>query len=489
MTVRSEAGAVFNRTESGAATGSIGGVKGEMELKGLNVQVVGLGLTGISASRFLAGRGARVTATDLRPATEIAGAAELEGLGVKVFAGGRDIRAVRGIDLVVVSPGVVPDIPLLKEARDNGIEIISDIELAFGFMREPILAVTGTNGKTTTTSLLGKLLSEAGKDVFVGGNIGTPVLDVVEGASGGGPDFSVLEVSSFQLEGIKDFRPHLAILLNITEDHLYRYKDFDDYAQTKFRLFMNQGSDDYAILNMDDPSIRGALEREGLRAKIIELRPLAGKIGEGADGLYLDGDEIIFRLGSLVESYPTSGFGLITEGSRGGRNSVENIMAAIASARLTGVERDVVIESINSFKGLSHRIEFVREFDGVAYINDSKATNPASVVRALESLAAPVVLVAGGVNKGSDFALMEEAVREKVKLVVLFGEAGKEINKALSGVSDSVIVGSFDEAVGIAHRRAKPGDTVILSPACSSFDEFKSFAARGDRFKKLVGAF
>ncbi len=471
--------------------GARAGIKEEMELKGLNVQVVGLGVTGLSAAKFLARRGARVTATDLRPAREIAGAAELEDLGVTVLAGGRDVRAARGIELVVVSPGVPTDIPLLTDARSSGIAIISDIELASRFMTEPILAVAGTNGKTTTATLLAGVISEAGKRVFVGVNIGTPVLDRIERGedAAGAVDFSVLEVSSFQLEGIESFSPFAAILLNITEDHLYRYKDFDDYVRTKFRVFENQDQDDYAILNMDDLAIRGALDNIRLRSKLIELRPLSGSL-YGDSGLYLSGEEIVFKLGDSLERYPVSGFGLITgKGGGGAVNSVENIMAVIASARLAGVSREDIIESINSFKGLEHRMEFVRDINGVIYINDSKATNPASVVRALEGLSAPVVLIAGGVNKGCDFSVMSEIVKEKVRLVVLFGEAAPAINKALSGAADSVVLGTFDEAVDIALKRAETGDTVLLSPACSSFDEFSGFAERGLRFKDIVEAF
>lgn len=462
-------------------------LRGRMELSGLNVQVVGLGLTGRSVSSFLARRGANVTATDLRPIEDIEEAKELVDLGVTVLGGGRDVRAARGIDLIIISPGVAPDIPLLVEARGKGVEIISDIELASRFMTEQVLAVAGTNGKTTTATLLGKVFEDAGREVFVGGNIGTPVLDSVEASEP--PDFSVLEVSSFQLEGINSFSPHVAMLLNITEDHLDRYEDFNDYAETKFRLFMNQQESDFAIVNMDDPAINERVAKEKINARLLALMPLSSAIK--GDGLYLSGDEIIFTLDGRVESYPTEGFALIgrASGKRPGKNSVENIMAAVACARLMGIERERIIESINSFTGLAHRMEFVREVDKVTYINDSKATNPASVVRALEGLEPPVVLIAGGKEKGCDYGVLEAGVKEKVRVAVLCGEAGKEINKSLSGVIDTVLVGSFDEAVEVAHKRAEEGETVILSPACSSFDEFKSYTERGERFKALVEEF
>ncbi|MEE9543867.1 MAG: UDP-N-acetylmuramoyl-L-alanine--D-glutamate ligase, partial [Thermodesulfobacteriota bacterium] len=272
----------------------------------------------------------------------------------------------------------------------------------------------------------------------------------------------------------------------------YRYENFDDYVRTKFRIFKNQEADDYAIINLDDPVIEAVLKKIRLSSNVIELRPLSGEVIGNSDGLYLSGDEIIFSLDGKLESYPAQGFGLITAagGGRGlNTNSVENIMAVIASARLAGVERESIIKSINSFKGLSHRMEFVREAGGVTYINDSKATNPASVVRALEGLTGPVVLIAGGVDKGLDFNVLAAQVKEKARFVVLFGEAGSRINKALSGFADTVLVGGFDEAVEIAQRRAEAGDTVLLSPACSSFDEFKSFIERGEKYKELLGAF
>ena len=459
----------------------------QMELSGLNVQVVGLGLTGRSVSGFLARRGAIVTATDLRPVQDIEGAGELIDLGVTVLGDGQDVEVTRAIDLVVASPGVAPDIPLLVKARAEGIEIISDIELASRFMTEQVLAVAGTNGKTTTVTLLGKIFKDARRDVFVGGNIGTPALDSVEADEP--PDLSVLEVSSFQLEGITSFSPHVAILLNITEDHLDRYDDFDHYADTKLKLFMNQEASDFAIVNMTDSAISERVLRNKPKARLIELRPNATSM-EG-DGLYMSGDEIIFTLAGRVESYPTEGFSLIgrASGKRPGVNSVENIMAAIAAARLMGIERERIIESINSFTGLAHRMEFVKESGGVVYINDSKATNPASVIRALEGLTSPVVLIAGGREKGCDYDALISVLKEKVRLTVLCGEAGKKINKSLSGVIDTVLVITFDEAVAVAHERAEEGETVILSPACSSFDEFKSYIERGERFKALVEEF
>ena len=462
-------------------------LRGRLELNGLNVQVVGLGLTGCSVSGFLSRRGALVTATDKRTVEEIDGAKELIDLGVTILGGEQDLRAARGIDLIVVSPGVAPDIALLAQARGEGIEIISDIELASRFMTEPVFAVAGTNGKTTTATLLGKVIEDAGKEVFVGGNIGTPVLKSVECEKT--PELSVLEVSSFQLEGINKFSPHVAILLNITEDHLYRYTDFNDYAETKFRVFMNQLASDFAIVNMDDPVISERVKNKDMKAHLIELRP-SGSTVEG-DGLTLLGDEIIFSLGAERESYPTGGFRLIGSctGDVPGINSVENIMSVIACAKIAGIKRERIIESINDFSGLAHRMEFVREFDSIVYINDSKGTNPASVIRALEGLSGPVVLIAGGKEKGLDYGVLTGIVKEKVRLAVLCGEAGKELNKTLSAVTDTILVETFNEAVDMAHSRAAAGDTVLLSPACSSFDEFHSFTERGERFKALVEGF
>ncbi|MEE8574869.1 MAG: UDP-N-acetylmuramoyl-L-alanine--D-glutamate ligase [Thermodesulfobacteriota bacterium] len=444
-----------------------------LELSGLKVLVVGLGVTGISAARFLSERGALVTATDLRTESELDGTGELRYMGASIICGGHDVSAASGMELIVVSPGVPSRIPLLNDARENGVEVISEIELASRFIKEPIIAVTGTNGKTTTTTLIGEVLRRGGKSVFVGGNIGTPAIDYV--IKGEKKDYCVLEVSSFHLETIKTFRPKVAIVLNITEDHLYRYRDFDDYARTKFSIFSNQGAGDTAIVNISDPVIARELTECKPKGRVLPFSA-EGEISSG-DGIFMRDGRVVLRLDGIEEEYADFS---------GVRTSMENIMATIGAARLLNIDTERVEEAVGSFKGLRHRLELVREASGVKYINDSKATNIGSVVEALRVTQGPVVLIAGGVDKGGDYTVLRELVREKVRLLILTGEAKFKINEAIGDITPTVLVSSLAEGVKAAVVRAKDGDTVLLSPACSSFDEFSSFEERGDRFRKLV---
>ncbi|MBI5237175.1 MAG: UDP-N-acetylmuramoyl-L-alanine--D-glutamate ligase [Deltaproteobacteria bacterium] len=454
-----------------------GGLKRALKvLSGRKAVVVGLASTGISAARFLKKCGATVVATDAKPLSALPDAGALAGMGVEIRAGGHEGISFTGAEIVIVSPGVPYDMPLLAEARNSGADVISDIELAYRFIDAPVLAVAGTNGKTTTTTLLGKVLEDAGKTVFVGGNIGTPAIEYVEADMRS--DVCVLEVSSFHLETTKTFNPHIGILLNITEDHLDRYRDFGHYAETKFRLFENQGSGDYAVVNFNDPVIAGrAVYGGGVTVPFT----VDGILKEG---LFLRGDNIIYvpSKGRSEEVYPTSGFKLK------GLHNIENIMSVIAAARLSGVSRDAILKTLRGFEGLSHRMEPVREKDGVAYIDDSKGTNIGALIMALRGLKGPVVLIAGGRDKGGDYSVLSGLVRDKVKLMVLIGEARFKIKDALGGLTESIIADTLEEAVRLSARRARPGDTVLLCPACSSFDMFKSYKDRGDRFKALVEA-
>ncbi len=444
-------------------------------LDGKSAVVVGLGRTGISVSRFLRGSGARVVATDSKDAGKIEGADSLLSMGVEVRAGGHDGVGLDGVDLVVVSPGVPSDLPLLERARENGAEVISEIELAWRFMDAPVLAIAGTNGKTTATALLGEVMKKAGFSAFVGGNIGTPAIEYVE--KNGGADFVVLEVSSFQLETTRHFRPRVGALLNITDDHLDRYRDFGHYAETKMRLFENQAAGDFAVYNANDPAItqRARLLGHGRAVPFT----IEGRVDKG---LFLDGGSIVFRHDGGTEEYPVSGVKLK------GLHNIENVMAVIASARLSGAERDAVLEALSSFAGLHHRMEVVRETGGVTYVDDSKGTNVGALMMALKGLKGPVVLIAGGVDKGGDYGVLAGLVKEKVKLMVLIGEARPKIEKALGGCCRTVLAESFEEAVRTAHKNALPGDTVLLSPACSSFDMFRDYKERGERFRSLVEA-
>jgi UDP-N-acetylmuramoylalanine--D-glutamate ligase len=353
------------------------------------------------------------------------------------------------------------------------VEIISDIELAYRFIDAPIVAVAGTNGKSTTTALIGKILESSGKKVFVGGNIGSPVIEYMEEE---GADWCVLEVSSFHLEAIKDFRPQIGVLLNITEDHLDRYVDFEHYAETKLKLFGNQSGEDYAVVNVGDPVIADAISRGGFKGEVIPFRTSGGL----KDGLFLSGTDIVCVSGDSEVVYNTEGFKLT------GLHNIENIMATIACAMIVGIPMDSAIEAIKGFEGLPHRMEFIREVNGVRYVNDSKGTNVGALGKALEGSGRNIVLIAGGKDKGGDYRPLKELVREKVKLLVLIGQARFKMKEAIGEATETVLAGGLEEAVGIARKRAEPGDTVLLCPACSSFDMFKNFEERGQVFRSLV---
>lgn len=449
------------------------GVEG---LAGVRVLVVGLGRTGVATSRFLARAGAAVTATDTRASEEIDGARELASLNVELKCGGHDGVDPNEPELIVVSPGVPFDIPLISQALRAGVEIISDIELAGRFIKVPLVAITGTNGKSTTTLLIDHLLRSAGKNVFVGGNIGTPALVFVE--KGQVEDYCVLEVSSFHLEAISHFRPHIGVLLNITQDHLYRYKDFDGYVHTKFRLFSNQKQGDLAVLNVGDPVIAKAASRMPLQWKVL---PFTSN-GVLTHGMYLRENEIVRIEDETEEVYALESFALP------GRHNAENLMAAIAVARTLDVPSEVIREALSGFTGLPHRMELIRELDGVRFIDDSKATNPGAVLAALEGMDGQVILIAGGKDKGLDYGVLKLPVAKKCKLVVLMGEAAPSIKKAITGATETLIMGTMEEAVLLASSRSAPNDTVLLSPACASFDMYNGFAERGEAFQKAVGA-
>ncbi len=444
-------------------------------LGGKRIIVVGLASTGISASRFLAKCGARVVATDSKALEALPGAGTLVPLGVEIRAGGHAGVGVSGADMVVVSPGVPSDHALLVEAREEGAEVISDIELAWRFMDAPVIAVAGTNGKTTTTTLLGKVLEDAGFKVFVGGNIGTPAVEYVE--EGGGADFCVLEVSSFHLETTKHFNPHIGILINITEDHLDRYRDFEHYASTKFRLFENQSEADFAVINVNDAVIARNPACFG-RGRVIPFTA-EGK----CDGLFIEEGAIIHMMDGKREEYPVDAIKLT------GLHNMENVMAVIGAARRAGAPKDSLMKTLSSFSGLHHRMEFVRELDGVTYIDDSKGTNIGALQMALRGLKGPVVLIAGGVDKGGDYRALAPLIKEKVRAMVLIGEARQKIYDSLGALTRTVTAETFEEAVRAARDGAMPGDTVLLCPACSSFDMFRNYKERGERFAAIVKAF
>jgi UDP-N-acetylmuramoylalanine--D-glutamate ligase len=397
--------------------------------------------------------------------------ASLTGLPIEYRLGGEDRSWVDDVDIVIPSPGVPPENPLLRQAGALGVPIMSEIELASRFVRAPLLAITGTNGKSTTTTLLGEMLNAGGKKTFVGGNIGAPLI----GFTAGEWDWGVVEISSFQLEWVNHFRPRIAVLLNVTEDHLDRYPDFAAYCGTKERIFTAQTESDSSILNRDDPLVWGMRER--IRARVISFG--AAEVSEGA---FTRSNEIFWRDGATEERYS------LRRAKLQGVHNVENMMAALAAARCVGICQEAIQQTLDTFPGLEHRLEFVREKDGVRYYNDSKGTNVGAVVKSLASFTAPVILLAGGVDKGGDYGVLRDLVRSKVRRLVLFGAAKEIIRAALGALTDTVMVETLEGAVQEAAAHARTGDVVLLSPACSSFDMFRNYGERGKMFKDLVQA-
>ncbi len=445
-----------------------------MEVNGKKVVVVGLAQTGIATAQFLAPRGAQVTVSEARPLAELgAPAVELAQQGVLLETGGHRLETFLDADLVVVSPGVPMDIAPLRRARARGIEVISEIELAYRFLHTPLIAVTGTNGKTTTTSLLGELFQRAGRKVFVGGNIGTPLIVYVSGVQDCA--YVIAEISSFQLEGIRDFKPCISVLLNVTEDHLDRYPSFADYWRAKGRIFQNQTEQDIAVLNYDDPRVRTL-------ARAITARTVFFSTREALpEGISYNGALRINLSGTAAQIS-------IAGAMLRGIHNVENMMAALAVGWMCGLPQHSMEQTLRSFSGLPHRMEFVGTVRGVACYNDSKATNVGAVVKSLESLPPPLILIAGGKDKGGSYAPLRTLLRTKAKLLILLGEARERMHAELCGAVETVMAATLGDAVQIAFSRASAGDTVLFSPACSSFDMFTSYAHRGECFKNLVRA-
>lgn len=441
-----------------------------MELKGKTVLVLGLARTGLETARFLSRQGASVVVSDCRSESELSEEVNaLSGLPVRFFLGGDDESWLEGVDGVIPSPGVPQSNPLLRRAGQRGLEILSEIELASRFLKVPLAAITGTNGKSTTTTLIGEILKTAGMNAFVGGNIGSPLIEFVDHRA----EWGVVEVSSFQLEWVETFRPRIAVLLNVTEDHLDRYPSFVSYCRTKERIFAAQTEQDIAVLNRDDPVVWAMKDR--IRSRIVSFG-----FAEVEEGLFATGDAIVRREGVGEERFSLSGVKIQ------GVHNVENLMAAIAVAKLIGIERGTIQKTLEEFPGLDHRLEFVREINGIRFYDDSKGTNVGAVMKSLASFAAPVILLAGGVDKRGDYRILESEIRRGVKRLILFGAAKETIAQALGHLTETVVVDSLAAAVAEAFANAETGDVVLLSPACSSFDMFRNYAERGEAFKALV---
>jgi UDP-N-acetylmuramoylalanine--D-glutamate ligase len=443
-----------------------------MNLAGQRVLVVGLARTGVAAARFCAERGARVTASDHRPRAALAESlASLEGLPIAYELGGHEATTFTAQDLVVLSPGVPPTIPALRAARAAGVPVLSEIELAARFLEAPLVAITGTNGKTTTTALVGDVLRRAGRRTFVGGNIGNPLLEAV----GGAWDVVVVEVSSFQLEAVSSFAPQVGVVLNVTPDHLDRYDSMDDYAAAKERLFAAQRRDGHAVLNADDPVTRAMAERVRGSAWLFSARRPVERGG------FIDGDTMVLRLGGMEERIDARGRKLL------GRHNLENLLVMALCARLLGAPGEAIAGTLSAFEGLPHRLELVRTHRGVRYYNDSKATNVESLEKSLAAVPGPIRLIAGGRHKGASYRPLAPLVREKVRSLYLIGEAAGLIAADLGDAAPVLRCGDLPSAVRHASRDAREGEAVLLSPACASYDQFRDYEERGDTFRRLVG--
>jgi len=442
-------------------------------LSGKKVAVVGLGLSGIAAARLLSQQKAVVSVTDDKTEKELeAERRSLRRIVKEYHLGGISERLLLDSDMIIISPGVPSDLPQLQEARAAGIMIISEVELAYWFCDVPILAITGTNGKTTTTSLVHHLVTFAGLKAQLGGNIQIPFSQVVNKKPS---DAMVLEVSSFQLENIRDFSPFVGILLNITPDHLNRYHSMDEYAAAKFALFKNQSAGDFAVLNQDDEFV--AQSAENICSKILWFS-LNREVEQGA---FLRGTRVVVRYEDREkEILDVSQIPLL------GRHNVENVLAAVAAVLPLEIPWTNYARAVKNFKGVEHRLERVREKDGVLFVNDSKATNIDALVKALESFERPIILIAGGRGKGSSYLVLRPLFEKKVRAMVTLGEDAPLLEEALAGIVPITRAATLPEAVSLAATMAHPGDCVLLAPACASFDMFRNYEHRGRVFKETV---
>jgi UDP-N-acetylmuramoylalanine--D-glutamate ligase len=447
-----------------------------MDLKNKRALVIGLADSGRAAVRFLIRQGARVTATDLKAEAELGKALDdLSGTGVELKLGAHPPEMAAYADLVITSPGVPKDAPILVAAKRRGIPVLSELELASRFVAAPIVAVTGTNGKSTVVELIGHLLRAAwgGDRVFVGGNIGTPFLELP--LSGRSVRAAVIEVSSFQLEFADTLHPRVAVMLNITPDHLDRYRDFEEYADYKWRLFRNQGPEDDAVVNLDDPVV--ASRMGGLKARVVSVSIAR----QPAAGMKRQGEKLVYQVpGQDLETLPLARIPLH------GQHNLVNVMAAVCAARAMGVSMTAIADSLPSFQGLAHRFQLVREVDGVEYINDSKATNAGAVAAGVKGLDRPVVLLMGGQAKGCSFRDLARELKGRVKAVMAFGESRDQIAAEMGLCAPVRVHITLAEALASARAAARPGEAVLLAPGCASFDQFQNYKHRGEVFARLV---
>lgn len=447
-----------------------------MDIKGQKILVIGLAVSGVPTVQVLSEMGAMITVNDRKKAGDLEEVLQqLSGIEADYVLGEHPIRLADWPDFAVISPGVPPSIPLVQELIKKGKEVISEVELSFRLLKAPVVAITGTNGKTTTTALTGQVFKESGRNTHVVGNIGKPIISIAPSAAES--DVVVAEISSFQLEGISGFRPKSATILNITPDHLDRHGTFQNYADAKARIFENQDQDDFLVLNADDEAAAG-LEHKS-RARVVHFS--RKKILEA--GSFVQDGYIIVGEGNAKEKIcPASELRIP------GAHNLENALAAATLGWTMGVPYEAIERALKGFEGVEHRLEKVDTVNGVSYINDSKGTNPDASSKAIQAVEKPIILIAGGYDKGSSYEEFVNNFGDKVKAVVLLGETAEKIKKTCQNnrFNNIYIVDTVEEAVNCASRMAMSGDTVLLSPACASWDMFRNFEERGEAFKKAV---
>jgi UDP-N-acetylmuramoylalanine--D-glutamate ligase len=455
--------------------------------KNMKALVVGLGRSGVAATKLLCKKGVKVTVTDELNKSDLKDSLEaLKGFEYEAELGKHVLKTFTDNDFIVVSPGVKLDIKPLQQADKSKIPIISELELASQFISEPIIAVTGTNGKTTTSTMIAEMIQNSGKTVFLGGNIGVPLSEYA--ARRDKCDWVVAEVSSFQLDTTFSFKPHIAVFLNVAPDHLDRYSSFDEYVQSKMKLKTNMGEEDHLVLNLRDHKLVSLLS--GARPKSLfftsdPVEKIPAHLTEKFQGAFLMNSSTI----SLkTPRWKEHLFAVAGTQLRGIHNK-ENMMAAMLAAKLAGVSNEAIQKVFLNFKPLPHRMEFVARKNQVTFYNDSKGTNVHSLLRSLQSFDEPVILIAGGRDKGEDYTNLGPAIRSHVKNLILVGEAKEKINRAIGDFSETFLVGTFEEAVYLAYQKSRSGDVILLSPGCASQDMFKNYEERGNYYKRIVSSF
>ena len=455
------------------------------ELKDKRVLIVGLAKTGVSMAKFLTRFEAKVTVSDHKSKAELSGHLEkLDGLNVTLELGGHTPKTFLNQDMIVLSPGVPPHLKIFDYARSQGVSVTGELEFSAQFIKEPMIAITGTNGKTTTTNLIHTFLTESGVKTWIGGNYGEPLADYL--MRGKKADVLVVEVSSFMLEHVQKFSPKNIIFMNLAENHLDRYRTMEEYVNAKRKIFLNTNQGTTSILNADDNAVV-ELARDPMvqRGRIFyfsrkpSLEPQIMNIG----GAVTIKDQIRVRTGPEIEYYS------VANTKMKGKHSFENIMAAILAAREHGAKHESIQKSIDNYKGMPHRLEYVRKVGGVEFFNDSKATNVHAVLRALDAFDENVILIMGGKETNLNYAPLRDKIQRKVKTLILVGEAKERINRDIGDFSETFLIGTFEEAVLIAYQKSRIADTVLLSPGASSFDMFDSYVERGNYFKDIVNKF